>query len=205
MSINPLAVDAAFTIEKRGIYYAILVSACLHLVAFYFPYPRPLPHTMPTPEEVASPLRVQLRAPRKPPERAAETQVLSEILVNSSRKKKPVSLAVPQQLKALKKLRISREDMEAAIRPPDAADNDWNGLSDNGAIVIKPDLLARLNQSERRLGLMPDDRAPQFNSSFSAGAWTDFVRIGNTCFRVIQANPLEPVPQETWYRIKCSL
>lgn len=203
MSINSIADETAFTIDRRGIYHAIIASFCVHLAALHFLSQLPAPHKAPATQKVSSSVRVQLTVPRKPPARTAETQYLSEIPVLSRRR----TVASPKSAKMSKvpeKLLIAQESLEAAIRNTNEADSDWNGLSDNGAIVFSRELLAKLNQSERHLGIMADGHLPDTDSSFSGGSWTDYIRIGNTCFRVIQANPQEPISRETWYRIKCS-
>lgn len=40
-------------------------------------------------------------------------------------------------------------------------------------------------------------------SSFESGGWTSRVRLGDKCFRVVAADPLQPGSFEQWFAIKC--
>ncbi|RLA40534.1 MAG: hypothetical protein DRR42_25765 [Gammaproteobacteria bacterium] len=207
MSINPVAVDTAFTFDRRGIYYTTIASLCVHFIAYYLlslsqGYSPPL-----SVREVHSPIRVQIAVLRKPPLNTQPAQSLEELSVLSSRKPPPSIALSPQRPKtrtAPQKLRIDNESIAAAIRGLNAAHGPLEFFSENGAIVVNADLLKTLNQSERRQGIVAGNQFRDFDSSFSGGVWSDFVQMGDRCFRVVHANPLESMSREMWYRTKCS-
>lgn len=69
-------------------------------------------------------------------------------------------------------------------------------------------LLRTLN--ERRASATRASRVPipgvhrlQSESRFSAGRWETSLRVGKLCFRVIEADPLQPLSTEQWYRVTC--
>ena len=206
MSINPIQADIAFTINRRGIYYAIAISLCAHIVAYYVLYWPPALPSYAT-RKVPPPMRVHIRRVGESSRITPEAHVLKEVSVLSNRLPDLTtrsSVKMQEPLTAPQKLRIDSESIRSAIGNLDNTKIAEKGLSGNGAIVINADLLALLNQSERRKGIVADDQLAKADSTFSGGQWTDFLRMGDKCFRVTQGNPLDSIPQEMWYRVKCS-
>ncbi|QFU75935.1 hypothetical protein EY643_09825 [Halioglobus maricola] len=74
-------------------------------------------------------------------------------------------------------------------------------LTDNGAVVMDVALLKSLNEAQRQIA-MNIDSLPDLNG-FEGGSWVSMVRVDDHCFRVRQANPLEPMSRETWHRTPC--
>jgi hypothetical protein len=206
MWINPIPADIAFTINRRGIYYAMAMSLCVHIVAYYVLYwPLALPsYTTP---KMPPPMRVQIRRAGESSRITHEAHVLKEVSVLSNRLPDLTTTStskIQKPLTAPQKPRIDSESIRSAIGNLDNTKIAEKGLSGNGAIVINAELLALLNQSERRKGIVADDQLAKVDSTFSGGQWTDFLRMGDKCFRVTQGNPFYSIPQEMWYRVKCS-
>lgn len=40
-------------------------------------------------------------------------------------------------------------------------------------------------------------------TSYSGGQWESVLRVGDLCFRVIEANPLDALSNEQWFRVDC--
>jgi hypothetical protein len=39
--------------------------------------------------------------------------------------------------------------------------------------------------------------------SFEGGRWRQFLRLGDSCFQVVGADPLDSLGSEQWYRVRC--
>lgn len=75
-------------------------------------------------------------------------------------------------------------------------------ITDNGATVMNSELFTLLQDAERRSGYVPGAEGGHA-VEFQGGAWVDFVRDGDRCFRVVRADPLEPGSHDMWYRVSC--
>ena len=53
------------------------------------------------------------------------------------------------------------------------------------------------SRTARRLSDVPGQ------STFDGGRWTSYVEMGGRCFRVIEADPLEPLSTEQWFPVNC--
>lgn len=207
MLINPIAVDTAFTINRRGIYYTIVFSLCAHLTALYFLTQPGSAVEVRESRKPSQPLRVQIAQSRRDMRAKTEQEQLKEITVTAIQKKGGAAIVStgPREVSVLApRLRIDSESVRTAIRLLDIDQDSPQGISENGAVVLNSELLRQLNQSSRSEPGIADNDIASVHSSFSGGSWTDHIRLGDSCFRVTQADPLDPVSQETWYRIKCT-
>ena len=64
-------------------------------------------------------------------------------------------------------------------------------------------LVERLNRAKRRTDYLPGRSGTPEKVSFEGGSFTDYIREGNSCFYVREANPLEPFDVDTLYVISC--
>ena len=71
-----------------------------------------------------------------------------------------------------------------------------------GAVVMNGRLLKILNESNAST-FTSGTAEPIADTSFSDGRWTHFIKTGDKCFRVVEANPLDSLSKETWSRVKC--
>lgn len=207
MLINPMAADTAFLIDRRRIYYAIVVSVCVHLIAYQFLAQLQGGLPILSTKKVHPIFRLRIAIDSKPHKNTLKNQVLNELSISSNRKtSQPTALPSekPKTGTLPRKLDISRDTLKAAIRDLSNEPDPPKVRSENGATVMDAELLKLLNRATRRQGVVADDLISEFGSSFSGGTWTDFVKLGDKCFRVVRSNPLDPVPREMWYGVKCS-
>jgi hypothetical protein len=73
--------------------------------------------------------------------------------------------------------------------------------------VVDPRLSERLARArEQRVGrpaAASDAPDPAAGADFSSGRWTSRLRVGDLCFDVVEANPLEPLSREQWFAVAC--
>lgn len=90
--------------------------------------------------------------------------------------------------------------------PPGITDAPIN--SSSKARIFDPALLKKLNRQRKRSasynhGLtLPGDKG-RSETRFSGGRWETFLQIGDRCFHVLEADPLQPLDTEQWYLVDC--
>lgn len=83
------------------------------------------------------------------------------------------------------------------------------GSSRNEAVVFDKrlkDRIQRYRAQEKRNGRVPipEVDSEKSQSTFSGGHWETLLRVNDLCFRVLEADPLQPLSNEQWYRIECN-
>lgn len=96
-------------------------------------------------------------------------------------------------------LKLGKEAMQEAIETT-LQSPDHSGYTQSGAVVMNGSLLSTLNQSSQKIGPL-NSTSPM--TSFDGGSWSDFIKMGDKCFRVEAANPLDELSVEKWYRVAC--
>ena len=107
---------------------------------------------------------------------------------------------ISAQVVASKKPRlllISPEAVAEAAKGALAAEQYGDGFTTQGAVVLDPALREQLNTALRRTGNVGSEGSPE--PVFDGAGWTQQVQIGNKCFRVQSANPLDSTSHEAWY------
>lgn len=74
--------------------------------------------------------------------------------------------------------------------------------------IFDPALLRTLNEQRKRTAAYSGRPIPGIDnlmsrSSFSSGRWESFLKVDNLCFKVIEADRLEPLSVEQWYQVSC--
>jgi hypothetical protein len=96
-------------------------------------------------------------------------------------------------------LRLNRQSIKETIETTLQL-QDHSGYTQSGAVVMNGSLLSTLNQSSQKIGPL-NSTSPM--TSYDGGAWSDFIKMGDKCFRVEAANPLDELSVEKWYRVAC--
>ena len=96
---------------------------------------------------------------------------------------------------------ISAEAVAEAAKAALAAEQHREGLTTQGAVVLDPALREQLNTALRRTGNVGPEGSPE--PVFDGAGWTQQVQIGDQCFRVQSANPLDSTSREAWYPSPC--
>ena len=186
----------------HGFLFALLLSLALHAVLMNtLPYPVPQSAHV---KDAGVDISFLMKRPPHPAAEAPKPQAPELRPVNVSARAKPIpgqkqaSRESPQRPLKLDSATISRVIAGLIAESPDT-----DSLSDNGAVVLDSQLLARLNSAERQVALLEEPAALTAGSDFSGGSWSEYVVIDGACFRVSTANPLDPVPRDTWHRVQC--
>lgn len=107
---------------------------------------------------------------------------------------------VPDSARPAAPLELSGERVERILR--ELVEQEASAPTTGGTVVDRA-LARHLSRAPRRTGVAAEQRGAAQDNSFSAGSWVDQVRIGDSCFRVRRANPLEPLDHEMWYMAEC--
>jgi hypothetical protein len=203
-----------FEVESRrlpiALVLALLVSAFLHslLVTFLNPrFPSAVPATLILPK-----LSVELRSFADPvtPVPAPLTSTLSEPEAAPMPDKdttQPLRREVPliPENAAAGVPRIPASSLDLSLPPLDADPNADEAVS---GTVFSAGLLRRIadeRRSRSALSARTGDRIALGvdSTSYSGGQWESMLRVGDLCFRVIEANPLDALSNEQWFRVDC--
>jgi hypothetical protein len=187
------------TISHRFLLICLVISLAIHLVA-WLQYQL----TSKAGPTAATPLTVVLRtAPQTVAPKVPETNLppisetptptlppadVSTIITSASR------LALPR--------RVDKKPLDLSLPPFE----DEAELSP-GSIVVDPRLREQLITWSLRnttRAAVPGFSALDTNQSQQGGRWATLVQLGNKCFRILEANPLEPFSQEQWFAIDCT-
>jgi hypothetical protein len=192
----------------------LLLSLALHLLLLRLISQHGLPGGSQRQAPATVALQLQLRMPQSPP--VADAVARSALTAEDGPiPEKPAVL--PEDVPG-KQAQISalHEPAGADSQPrrvldlslPDSFEPEPNPVISSSATVFNPELARQINLQRRRFASgsgTQTSTATQAGStmSFQAGRWQSFVRIGNLCFEVIEANPLEPLSTEQWYAVDC--
>jgi hypothetical protein len=114
----------------------------------------------------------------------------------------PANISAPVVAsKKLRPLLISPEAVAEAAKAALAAEQDGDGFTTQGAVVLDPALREQLNTALRRTGNVGSEGSPE--PVFDGAGWMQQVQIGKKCFRVQSANPLDSTSREAWYPSPC--
>jgi len=75
------------------------------------------------------------------------------------------------------------------------------GLTANGAVVMDGELLKALNENKAPAPISNTDTSFILNAAGSGQ--THFMKIGEKCFRVVEADPLDSGSVESWWPVRC--
>ncbi|EAQ97919.1 hypothetical protein [Congregibacter litoralis] len=111
------------------------------------------------------------------------------------------AIDVPPQPSA----RVSRPQGLNLSLPETAQDPASTPRPGRSSTIFDGQLLETLARQQERSGaLEPSKLAIEGNaSSFVGGRWQSFVKIGKLCFEVIEADPLDALSTDQWYRRDC--
>ena len=210
--MRPVLADPADFMELRPlprnsvISWAVALSALLHgvLLVYLDPFAIWRPDALEA-EPVFPPIEVQLRALIPEPV-DSEAKLSTEVppppeppTAYSPSPVTPVPAPAPSTVPA--PAATLRLDVPG---PGSVSEQDApaSGLTDNGAVVMQPELLSALRNAERRSGYTPGSEGGA-GTEFEAGHWLEYIRDGNRCFKVVRADPLQTGSHDMWYRIKC--
>jgi|GEM_PF-4468059 len=98
-------------------------------------------------------------------------------------------------------LLISPEAVAEAAKAALAAEQYGDGFTTQGAVVLDPALREQLNTALRRTGNVGSEGSPE--PVYDGAGWTQQVQIGDKCFKVQSANPLDSTSHEAWYPSPC--
>ena len=76
------------------------------------------------------------------------------------------------------------------------------GLTANGATVMNGELLRSLNSGGPAKPVSNSDQSYTIHSSAGRGR-AHYMRFGDKCFHVVEADPLDSLSHETWWMVKC--
>ena len=99
-------------------------------------------------------------------------------------------------------LNRSLEAMTAVARDI-ASESAAEKTTANGAVIMRPELLALVQAAPRRLGVAGDEASALPSASYQGGSWISVVERDGQCFQVHSADPLTPGSMDMWYTIDC--
>ena len=200
MSITRVAIDPKPISGRRAICTAVAVSLCCHLflLVFFIPSDETLGEH---PDQPSTRYSISLRQTPVVQRPRASKVPLEEVQVASRRV--PGLPLKAQTGKPLPEVRVDEAAILRALTSPSGQTINPPALTDNGAALVDSALAAQLNQAPRRKGFVPEELHAGLGGSFGGGAWTDYLRMGDDCFQVVQADPLDSLSTETWYRVRC--
>ena len=73
----------------------------------------------------------------------------------------------------------------------------------NGAVVMNQTVRTALQQNPGIKNFTTAAADSHRPATYDAGSWTEWVQLGDKCFQVKKANPLETYSNEIWYRTAC--
>ena len=197
--------DDYFSVDRRLIYITLALSLSVHVVVyFYFPAIQDAPN--PESNRLTHVTRFRLTPTQPSTANEAPPEQLKEVQAEPKRLSAPEPKTQDSQQDIGPKtptLDLSRGVFLKAIRGSESATESDAGMSDNHAVVMDSELLRTLNKATRRTGLIAEPTGGTMDTTFSGGTWNEFVRVGGSCFRVQQANPLDSTSREMWYQVDC--
>lgn len=202
---------------RRAFAAALCLSFSAHLVLLSQLH-RPAPSTSvsATPRSITLALTTTMTpAPTSPPDRLATapdpqvatsepaTPADSEAIDDTRAQDIPVT-TTPQLAPAppAEPIPVIDRDALRAIAA-EATEEGPKPQSVNGGTVADPRLAARLAQLREGKAPVASTASDIPGANFDGNSWSEFVRMGSRCFRVVAADPLTPGSQEMWYREKC--
>ncbi len=184
----------------------LVFSLLLHgaLLAWVRAQPAPLPIEM---APSRSPLQLTLSRPEASPPAVArprepsvpEVPVEPAVVAYPPAAQPPVAAQPVQQ--PLEDQPLS-PGLRLDLSFPDLSRPDPGRSTENGATVMNPELLGILRSAPRRSGVEARSER-EASGEFQAGAWVEYVRHGDACFRVQRANVLASFDYDVWYRVAC--
>jgi hypothetical protein len=200
--------ESVYAIDKRGIYYTLVLSLAFHVAAYVFISPMQYLKSANENRTSNPTVRIQFSPPTKPLSSHSTTDhsLLEEIVVAANRRPRKAASRKGTFTGNTEKgtqFAVSTQDIRKALEGYGEIEDTADALSENGAVVMDKWLLMTLNKAEKvnpGTGLGP---AP--GVSFDGLSLAEFIQVGNKCFQVELANPLDSLSQETWYRVKCLL
>ncbi len=216
MCVSPFSMDAVYRLRatpdaiilapgmdsagSRKVLRWLLVSLLAHaaLVAWYQMQPAAPVVTAPIPR---ASLELTLSRPPAPPN--AMEELSPEAL---PRPNVGAPLTAPKSAPAIEPAPLEQQPRAPGLRLdlslPELGTPDPGAATENGAIVMNPELLDVLRAAPRRSGVEARvERDP--SGEFQAGAWVEYYRDGDACFRVQRANALAAFDYDVWYRVAC--
>ena len=197
--------DDYYSVDRRVICFTIMLSLSVHAVVYYL-----LPVAQNSSKLKSSKLthvaRFRLIPTLPKSETARPLDQLKEVTGNAKRRVSLQRKPVESQTDALVKtppLSLSRDILLQAIRATDPASEPAPVLSENEAVVMDSALLETVNRAKRRTGFVAEAPGNIMDTTFNGGSWSEFVKYGDSCFQVNQANPLDSTSREMWYRVQC--
>jgi hypothetical protein len=170
-------------------------------------------------------------SPREQPKRSVNIQLLSPqparrdepVLPDTTNQDSPVTAPyAADQEQAEGRLEPSSTQTPTAMEPPNplpaqrerlnlslpVIPSTESGAEPSASTIFDPTLTQRISQQRARSAPGRAGRLSSLDETasqpdFRGGRWQSFLRVGNLCFEVIEADPLEPLSNEQWYAVDC--
>ena len=202
--MRELAADHEHFQDRRPLWLALGLSLIAHA---WLATSVSLPQAPPLGESLSRVLEFSLVRPTAP----VPDIPLKPIQPSAQRLPLPLATApTPEQ--------VPKESTYPTTSPPDAitlpnreqwrlwlapAEEETATVTATGAVVTDPELLEILNRAFRHDGHVPGAGDTPQRISYEGGSFTYFVKQGNSCFYVREANPLEVNDVAMWYHVSC--
>jgi len=197
---------AHYEFDRRVILLAISLSIAAHF-AFLATRPDWL-SIWSSPVAESRSVSVQIQATPELPVATDRSPVSRDTREVVPRERAPRDSAVPPAVEPAERhnttqppLDLDTEAMLSELLLHEGAGGDDRLYSDNGAVVMNRELREFINRAPRAsLGALPEST---LGGGMDGVTPTQFFRMGDACFQVQSANPLEPISHEMWFRIAC--
>lgn len=186
--------------QQRFVLPWLLLSLLLHAPLVWW-FSRHMPNVGEVIAEVGPAIAVRLQAPRTPaPAPAVSPPPQTTVPAPKPQAAAPVP-APPVNPSVTAPPSRSRPSLDLSL--PEVPVEEATNTTENGATILDVELNRRLAEAPRRTGYeayqesVPD---AQYNGG---GSWTERVRFGDNCFRLVRGDPLQPFSRDMWYMVSC--